>query len=380
MPGPWGGQLVTARSSDAGVPRRGPIVSALLWVCVVLIAGAAGAWAGRTTLAPATVAIATATPSSYTVREGEVSRSMTFPAAAVWSTTAFPPGSAAGVLTSIDVATGQLIDSGQALYSVGMRPVTLIEGDIPAFRDLSRGAEGEDVAQLRTFLRSAGYLDSAQEAPRFDGLTEAAVRRWQKAAGVEADGVVRAADVIFAPGLPVRAVVEAAVGDQVSPGTAVLTAVATSPTFTVTLASDQASAVPSEGAVTVSGEGYTWSGAISSAELRDANLVLTLTGSDGGALCGADCSALTVPSRDSAAVFRADLIIVPATSGPLVPIAAIGLDASGAHIVTRADGTQVAVEVVAASDGIAIVKGVRLGEQLLLIAPDARTATAGGGT
>jgi peptidoglycan hydrolase-like protein with peptidoglycan-binding domain len=295
---------------------------------------------------------------------------MRFPAAAIWAPAAFPAGNADGVLTSVDVTSGQMLSSGQLLYTVAMRPVTLIEGDIPVFRDMTPGVEGADVAQLRAFLHTAGYLRTAQSSPKFDALTEAAVKRWQKAIGLEADGVVRAADVIFASGLPVRAAVAAAVGDHVSPGTAVVTAVAAVPSFAVTLASDQAATVPTEGAVTVSGDGHTWSGVISSAEQRDTNLVLTLTGADGGALCGADCSTLTPPADGSTAVFQADFIIVPQTSGPLIPVAAIGLDASGSHVVTRTDGTQVKIVIVAASDGIAVVQGVEAGDEVLLIAPD----------
>lgn len=352
-------------------PGRRPFRAAvLLWICVVLLAGAVGAWAGRATLVPAHAPDDTATPAAYRVAEGEVGRSIRFPAAASWSAREFAPGLAEGTLTGVSVTEGQLVQSGTVLYTVDLRPVVIMEGPTPAFRDLSIGVDGPDVAQLRAYLRSAGHLQTTVESSRFDRATSSAVQRWQRSLGITPDGVVRSADVIFVPDLPVRVhVADVVIGQQVGPGTSVVSGTESSPTFTVTLAAEQASTVPTEGPVTVTGGGKTWPAVIGAAERIDANLVLTLTGVDGGAVCGAECDAVVPASAGAATVFQVDVTVAPEVSGPLVPIAAIGVSASGSHVVSLADGTVVPVEILGSSDGVAVVRGVDVGDEVLLVAP-----------
>lgn len=359
--------------TTAGAPRRRRGVTALLWSSAVVVAATAGVVAGRTTLAPASAPVPEPTAAAYTVDEGTVGRSIRFPAAAVWPAADLPAGAAEGVLTSIDVTPGQSVGSGTVLYRVDLRPVTLVSGDVPAFRDLTLGARGPDVAQLRAHLHAEGHLATGTPSSTFDPATRAAVERWQRALGVEPDGVVRTGDVVFAPGLPVRVSLgDLRPGDRTEPGTPVVGATRADPAFTVTLGADQAAVVPTEGPVTVSGSGRSWAGVVASAEQVESTLVLGITGADGAPVCADECDALTPPPPGAATVFQADFTLVPETTGPVVPVAAIGTTASGDHVVTRTDGRRVPVVVVASSDGMAVVEGVHVGDEVWLIADDPR--------
>lgn len=361
----------TNQRTLTGASRRRRGVSTLLWVLALLVVAAIGVWAGRATLTPAQVPQSEPRPATYTVAEGEVGRSLGFPATASWDPVTLPAGSAAGVLTSVDVPDGALADSGAVLYTVDLRPVTLLQGEVPMFRDLTSGVQGPDVAQLRAFLRSAGYLHSAAESDRYDAATESAVRRWQRSLDVDRDGTVRSGDVVFAPSVPIRIVHgEARVGDQIGTGTAVVSGRSSSPRFSITLAVDQAATVPTEGQVTVEGLGHSWAGAITSATQTDENLVLELADEGGGPLCGEQCSELEPAPAGAPTVFQAEIVVVPQTSGPTVPVAAIGVDASGAQFVTKPEEGRVPVKVLASSEGLAVVEGVDVGDVVELIADD----------
>ena len=52
------------------------------------------------------------------------------------------------------------------LYRVNDRPVVLLHGSTPAYRTLSAGASGPDVAELNADLVALGYATRAQLSPR----------------------------------------------------------------------------------------------------------------------------------------------------------------------------------------------------------------------
>src|SRR5690606_9434120 len=122
----------------------------------------------------------------------------------------------------------------------------------PSFRDLVEGAQGDDVRQLREFLHASGHLRLAG-SDKYDGATTTAVKRWQKASGLEQDGVVRAGDIIYAPTLPARVYLAAdvRVGARLDAGTQVLSTLADGPTFEIVLAQEQSELVPTTGDVVV---------------------------------------------------------------------------------------------------------------------------------
>jgi len=121
-------------------------------------------------------------------------------------------------------APGATVSQGQALYAVDGRPVVLLDGAQPAWRDLAPGVSGDDVRQLERDLIDLGFASSADLAVdgSFTGADAAAVDRWQASIGLARTGVVRLGEAVFAAG-PLRvAAVRAVLGGQTQPGTAIL--------------------------------------------------------------------------------------------------------------------------------------------------------------
>ncbi|MER5930921.1 peptidoglycan-binding domain-containing protein [Streptomyces sp. NPDC002054] len=119
---------------------------------------------------------------------------------------------------------------GQRLYERDARPITLMYGPTPAFRDMKVGDRGPDVLQLERNLRDLGFGAGLYIDTRYDKNTEAAVKKWQKSLGIEnPSGSVGQGDVVFQPG-PVRVVsADAALADRIGPAQAVLTVASTKP-------------------------------------------------------------------------------------------------------------------------------------------------------
>lgn len=134
-------------------------------------------------------------------------------------------------------ALGTTVNQGQALYAVNGRPVVLLYGVQPAYRQLSPGVSGDDVKQLEQDLTDLGFASSANLTAdgNFTGADSAAVQRWQASLGLAQSGTVRLGEVVFASG-PVRvAAIRAALGAQAAPATPVLDLTAVHHTVTVPL-------------------------------------------------------------------------------------------------------------------------------------------------
>jgi hypothetical protein len=77
------------------------------------------------------------------------------------------------------------------LYRVNDRPVLLLCGAVPAYRDVHEGDAGRDVRQLNRNLHLAGK--------RFTGRTKAALERLQRRKGLDATGKLALGDAVFFP-------------------------------------------------------------------------------------------------------------------------------------------------------------------------------------
>ena len=136
----------------------------------------------------------------------------------------FPAG-VNGVLTWLP-PVGTILGSGDSIARVSDSPVVLFEGGLPMYRTLREGVEGQDVLQLEQALVSLGYdpdgtvtIDEA-----FTSSTEDMVERWQEAVGLDETGRVSVGDIVFAP-VPVQVVShQAVVGTTVNSSTAVIKA------------------------------------------------------------------------------------------------------------------------------------------------------------
>jgi hypothetical protein len=148
---------------------------------------------------------------------------------------------AQGTITELPRA-GQVVRQGQVLYRVSDSPVALLYGPVPAYRDLSEGMTGPDVAELNADLVKLGYASAAQLGPRsgwnyFSAETAYALELLQAHLGVTQTGTLGLGQAVFLPsaalitGLGTGTVA----GGTAAPGSVVLTASSTTPVVTIAL-------------------------------------------------------------------------------------------------------------------------------------------------
>jgi peptidoglycan hydrolase-like protein with peptidoglycan-binding domain len=135
---------------------------------------------------------------------------------------------------------------GEALYELDDKPVTLLYGPVPMYREMKVGDRGSDVLQLERNLRDLGHGAGVHVDVWYDGATEAAVKRWQKSLNREPTGRVGRGHVVFQPDRVRVVSAEAALADRVGPDTTVLAVASTEPVVRAGLEQD-------EGALAASG-------------------------------------------------------------------------------------------------------------------------------
>ncbi|MEV4169920.1 peptidoglycan-binding protein [Nonomuraea sp. NPDC049709] len=135
--------------------------------------------------------------------------------------------------------SGATISRGKSLYRVDNKPVTLMYGDTPAYRDLKNGLEGKDVENLERNLSKLGY-DGFTVDDAFTWDTAEAVMEWQDDRGLDETGVVELGRVVFAPNKVRVESLDSEEGQPAQPGQKVLTYTGTNKVITVQLdAEDQ---------------------------------------------------------------------------------------------------------------------------------------------
>ncbi|MEV6420762.1 peptidoglycan-binding domain-containing protein [Streptomyces sp. NPDC051662] len=140
-----------------------------------------------------------------------------------------PVKSAVDGTITVAAPEGKTVSMGQALYELNDKPVTLLYGPVPMFREMKKGDRGSDVLQLERNLRDLGYGSNLYVDIRYDENTEAAVKRWQRYLNRTPTGAVGRGDVVFQPGRVKVVTADAALADQVGPDTPVLTIASTKP-------------------------------------------------------------------------------------------------------------------------------------------------------
>jgi peptidoglycan hydrolase-like protein with peptidoglycan-binding domain len=141
-----------------------------------------------------------------------------------------------GTLTWM-AAPGATVDRGEPLYEVDGRKVRLLFGDRPAWRTLGPDTSGVDVKQLKQNLVALGHGTAAGlgTGDAWTAATTDAVKRWQKASGLDQDGVVDLGEIVFQPGAVIVSSQSGHVGEDARPGGAVLTATPAATVVTVGL-------------------------------------------------------------------------------------------------------------------------------------------------
>lgn len=191
---------------------------------------------------PSTVAAQGPPASTATVERGSLSSMV-----ALYGTLTYrgrPDGSpyavinrAAGIYTRLP-RSGDKIRCGDVLYRVNDKPVLLLCGPTPAFRALSQGAVGSDVAELTANLVHLGYANRAQLDPAdsFTAATVAALAKLQSKWGWDQPGSLDLGRAVFLPEALRIATVAGEPGATAQPGARVM--YATSGTLEVQVALD----------------------------------------------------------------------------------------------------------------------------------------------
>ena len=133
-------------------------------------------------------------------------------------------GSAAGngslgavYISRLDVAAGKTISNGEQLAEIDGEPLFALAGRVPAWRDITPGESGPDVAELQKALAALGYYQDGDTPGLFGTATQDAVSLYDEHLGYTppATGGVPMTDVIFVPSLPAKVIaVNGAKGQQ----------------------------------------------------------------------------------------------------------------------------------------------------------------------
>jgi putative peptidoglycan binding protein len=142
-----------------------------------------------------------------------------------------------GTYTKLPSA-GDKVDCGAVLYRVDDKPVLLLCGSTPAYRSLSKGDSGPDVAQFNANLVHLGYATRAQLDPSshdFSSDTAAALEKLQSKLGLHQTGSLDLGEAVFLPESVRIADVTGELGGSARPGAHVVTATSDTPEVQVNL-------------------------------------------------------------------------------------------------------------------------------------------------
>ncbi len=345
------------------------VASVIVAIAVIGGAVALGYWAGRVAYEPPADPFEDELPPlSYVVEEGTVGRSISFTAVAEWTPSPAGENGATGVVTSTDVDPGTTVEAGEAIYTVNLRPVVVAQGDVPMFRALSLRSEGADVAQLQMLLADLGYLDAEADGV-FGATTRNAVKAWQESLSVTVTGVVERGDIVFLSSLPLRATLgeNVVTGMTLVGGETAILSLPDTPLFQIPLTIDQGALVPLFADVAVEYPDGLWKARVTQAIEQPATgqLNLILGGPGETSICLSDCARWV--GLQERTEFRAHVVVVPETIGPIVPAAAISVDAANRPAVMLADGSLLEIEPIQSANGLVVVKGLEPGTTILLL-------------
>lgn len=164
---------------------------AVATVGLVVVASAGGWLAGSQIKSPAEVAARTAPPVASPILAPAEERVLstrivargtarfTSPRLVSVMTSRLKPN--AGVISSVALAGTELTEGAVALTASG-RPVFVLEGSVPSYRDLGPGLKGDDVLQLEKALVRLGQNPGPVDGT-YDKQTGSAVAAWYQAAG-----------------------------------------------------------------------------------------------------------------------------------------------------------------------------------------------------
>jgi peptidoglycan hydrolase-like protein with peptidoglycan-binding domain len=175
---------------------RNRVLNIVFLLGIVVLAAAASWIAGSRIISPAEAAARTAPPTPSPILVPVEERILTSDIVTrgtarfglPQSVSIVPSASKAnaGIITSLPRQNMQ-IQEGDVLLTVSGRPLFVLQGEVPVFRDLTPGISGEDVRQLESGLKRLGF-DPGPEDGMFDEQTSSAVSDWYASMGWEPFG------------------------------------------------------------------------------------------------------------------------------------------------------------------------------------------------
>jgi hypothetical protein len=248
---------------------------------------------------------------------------------------------AGGTYTQLP-ALGQVISQGQVLYRLNDSPVVLLYGSTPAYRTLSIGTTGADVAELNADLVGLGYATSSALSPTsasYTWVTVAAVEKLQAAVGMTQTGWLALGQAVFEPTALRVTAVSAPLGGNSQTGQTVMRATSTTREVQMALAASQQTEVAVGDKVTITlPNNHTTAGVVSSV-----GTIATCPSNSGGPATGT-CAAPTIivditPSDPAAtgswdqAPVRVGIITANVPSALVVPVTALLAQSAGGYAV-----------------------------------------------
>jgi peptidoglycan hydrolase-like protein with peptidoglycan-binding domain len=209
-----------------GGRRRGRRL--LAGVLAVALLGTAGWWAaGHPGLDRSSKAATPAAPTATaTVQRQDLSGQTKVDGTLGYAGSASVQSPLSGRITWLP-KVGRVIRRGGTLLAVNNQPVQLFYGPKPAWRDLATGVDdGPDVRQLEQNLVALGYDPDHQITVdnHYTWATKAAVKRWQKARGLDQTGTFTTAmPAVFLPWAVRVNTLSGSVGASAAPGGPVYT-------------------------------------------------------------------------------------------------------------------------------------------------------------
>lgn len=174
---------------------------------------------------------------------------------------------ARGTYTKLPAA-GRVISRGHVLYRVNNSPVVLLYGSTPAYRTLSAGTSGPDVAELNANLVALGYATASALRPAsatFGSATAAAVKKLQAALGMAQSGTLALGQAVFEPTAIRVTGLSAQLGGRTQPGQMVMQGTSTARQVRVALSASQQTSMSVGDKVTITlPDNHTTPGVVSS--------------------------------------------------------------------------------------------------------------------
>ena len=176
--------------------KRGLAVGAV--VLLIGVSAGLGWWFGRGIRSPAQIA-AEAEPPDPSLITVEVERKelsanvitradVGYDAPAILSLGGALGGRPDVLVVTAAPARGEDLAEGSAAIEIAGRPVFLLVGAIPVFRDMRPGTQGPDILQVEQALARLGFFTGAPDQ-KWDDDTGEAVRAWYQQNGYQANGV-----------------------------------------------------------------------------------------------------------------------------------------------------------------------------------------------